>query len=303
VRFLRSLGDPIVRTYELPPLSRTTIYVNQVDPALAWADISAVLTSTQPIIVERSMYMNRPGEPFSAGHCSAGVTAPATQWFFAEGATGPFFDLFILLANPSDQEALVEMRYLTSTADVITKTLTVGPNSRRTIWVDEETFDGLGKALSDAAVSTTVTSLNGVEIIAERSMWWPDGHWYEAHNSSGATSTGTRWALADGEVGGPSNVQTYVLIANTSSTTGTAQVTLHFEDGSTVARTYTLAANSRTNVPIGDDFPASAGKTFGTIVESLGDTPARIVVERSMYSDADGVVWAAGTNASGTRLP
>ena len=33
----------------------------------------------QPIIVERAMYMNRPGQPFAAGHGSAGVTAPATQ--------------------------------------------------------------------------------------------------------------------------------------------------------------------------------------------------------------------------------
>ena len=27
------------------------------------------------------------------------------------------------------------------------------------------------------------------------------GGWYEAHNSPGATTTGTRWALAEGEVG------------------------------------------------------------------------------------------------------
>jgi len=303
IRFLRPAGAPLVRTYELPPLSRTTIYVNQVDPALAWNDVSAVLQSTQPIIVERSMYLNRPGEPFSAGHCSAGVTAPAMRWFFAEGATGPFFELFILLANPSDQEALVEMRYLTSTADVFTKDVTLAPNSRTTIWVDEEMFPGLGKALANAAVSTTVTSLNGVGIIAERSMWWPEGHWYEAHNSPGATSTGTRWALADGEVGGASRVQTYVLIANTSSTDGSARVTLRFEDATTAVRTYHLPPNSRTNVPVGDDFPMADGKRFGTIVESLGETPAQIVVEHAMYSNGGGVVWAAGTNALGTRLP
>ena len=31
-------------------------------------------------------------------------------------------------------------------------------------------------------------------------------------------------------------------------------------------------------------------------------TPAQIVVERAMYSDASGVHWAAGTNAVATRL-
>ena len=53
------------------------------------------------------MYLSRPGQPFAAGHDSAGVTAPATNWFFAEGATGGFFDLFILLANPEQPDAAV----------------------------------------------------------------------------------------------------------------------------------------------------------------------------------------------------
>jgi hypothetical protein len=36
-------------------------------------------------------------------------------------------------------------------------------------------------------------------------------------------------------------------------------------------------------------------------VESLGSTPAQEVVERAMYNSADGVVWAAGTSALGTK--
>jgi hypothetical protein len=58
-----------------------------------------------PVIVERAMYLDRAGQVFAAGHESAGVTAPATDWFLAEGATGTLFDLFILIANPSDTDA------------------------------------------------------------------------------------------------------------------------------------------------------------------------------------------------------
>ena len=54
-------------------------------PELASTDVSGVVTATQPIIVERAMYLSRPGQPFAAGHESAGVTAPATEWFLAEG--------------------------------------------------------------------------------------------------------------------------------------------------------------------------------------------------------------------------
>ena len=136
-------------------------------------------------------------------------------------------------------------------------------------------------------------------------MWWPSagGNWHEAHNSPGETTTGTRWAMAEGESGGPQGKQTYILIANTSAFAGTARVTLLFEDGTTAERTFTLPANSRTNVNVQVEFPAADGRRYGAVIESLGATPAQIVVERAMYSNANGVIWAAGTNALATKLP
>lgn len=186
---------------------------------------------------------------------------------------------------------------------VVVKTHTVAARSRFNIWVDLE--DAL---LADTAVSTTITSLNAVPIIVERTMWWPgptSDSWQEGHNSSGATETGTRWVLAEGEQGGPGNTETYVLIANTSGTPGSARVTLLFEDGTTAQQTFALAPSSRFNVAVGAMFSEAAGRRFGTIVESLavgGDAAAELVVERAMYSDAQGVVWAAGTNARATKL-
>ena len=103
VRYLRPSGQaPVERSYTLLPNSRKTIYVNGEGPSLASTDLSAVITADAPIIAERAMYTNKPGQPFAAGHESAGVTAPAMTWFLAEGATGPFFDLFVLVANPND---------------------------------------------------------------------------------------------------------------------------------------------------------------------------------------------------------
>ena len=46
--------------------------------------------------------------------------------------------------------------------------------------------------------------------------------------------------------------------------------------------------------------PTPNGRRFGVIVESVSAAgqvaPAQIVVERAMYSNANGVTWAAGTN-------
>jgi len=305
ITFLRPAGNaPVVLSYTLPPNSRTTVPVDSAAPELASTDVSGVITATQPIIVERSMYLNRPGQPFAAGHESAGVTAPSTSWFLAEGATGPFFELFVLIANPNPTASIVSVDYLQTNGTVLTKAYTVAANSRFTIWVDEEQFpDRSGnKALASASVSMRVRATNGVPIIVERAMWWPQPFWYEAHNAPGTTVTGTRWALAGGEVGGPTSLQTYVLIANTSATAGQARVTIYYEDGTSAQTTVDLLANSRTNVSIGDAFPASNGRRFSTIIDSLGASPAQLVVERSMYSNAGGVTWSAGTAEVATRL-
>ena len=56
------------------------------------------------------MYLDADGQLFGAGHDTAGVTAPAEQWFLAEGATGPTFDLFVLVANPTEPRCPIEAR-------------------------------------------------------------------------------------------------------------------------------------------------------------------------------------------------
>ena len=50
-------------------------------------------------------------------------------------------------------------------------------------------------------------------------MWWPGtaATWAEAHNSPGATTTGTAWGTAGGEDGGAQNRDTYLLMANTAT--------------------------------------------------------------------------------------
>ncbi len=298
---------PIVINYTVDPHSRRTIYVDQ-EPGLAATDVSAVIESTNavPIIVERSMYFSGNNIPFLGGHDSAGVIAPSAHWFFAEGATGSFFDMFLLLANPSaTQTAHVTLTYLLPDGTRVPVTHAIDPASRQTHNVQLE-----DPQLEGTAVSTIVES--DVPVIAERSMYWPQGDWTEAHNSPGATETGTVWAVAGGEEGGPFAAQTYVLIANTSNFAGSARITVLRESGMPLTVTLPLPANSRTNVPIGmtPGFEAVANGRYGVLVESLpvdqgqqGQQAAQIVIERATYSnDSSGTLWAAGAATLGTRL-
>jgi hypothetical protein len=64
-----------------------------------------------------------------------------------------------------------------------------------------------------------------------------------------------------------------------------------------------VAAQSRFNVDVGTQFgAAAANRRMGALVESLGASPAPIVVERAMYTNAGGRLWAAGTNALATKI-
>jgi Tol biopolymer transport system component len=300
VSFLRPAPlAPIVRNYTVPARSRFNIWVNLVDPGLAATDVSAEITTSHPVMVERALYRTNGGRTFNAGHESAAVAAPALTWYLAEGATGPYFDLFVLLANPQSVAANVRATFLKPDGSSIVRTYTVAPRSRFNIWVD--TVDA---ALADTAVSTTIEVLNNMPIIVERALWWPGGAdtWAEAHNSAGATTTAAAWAIASGEDGGPANAETYVLVANTDNEDVSARVTLFFEDGSTLAREFLIPATSRFNVAIRPEFPAAAGRRFGVVVETIGGSPAPLIVEQAIYNDAGGVHWAAGSNALATVL-
>jgi hypothetical protein len=299
VRYLRLAGaPPIVKTYDVAPRTRHTIWVDDEDPGLAEAEMGATITSDVPIIVERAMYASTPAESFAAGHEGAGVAAPANTWFLAEGATGSFFDLYVLVANPNTTASQLTVTYLLPGGVHFTKPYTVTGESRLTISVDGE-----DPRLADTPVSVIVASTNNQPVVVERAMWWPSPNWYEAHLSAGATSTGTRWALADGEVstGGTTSgddIETYVLIANTSATAGSAELVIARGNGlPSITHTVDLPANSRVNVPISGLLPFGSRVTFSTFVTS----DVEIVVERAMYFDVGGVTWAAGTAALATK--
>jgi hypothetical protein len=255
------------------------------------------------------MYQSRAnGRPFEAGHASAGVSAPANSWFFAEGATGSFFDLFFLLANPHATPVTVRGTYLLPDGRTYIKRYAVEPSRRFTIWVDQETYEGeAGYPLAATAVSTTFEVVSGGPVVAERAMWWPGPThltWSEAHNSAGSTETALEWAVAEGELADAPRTDTYYLIANPSETAAVASVELLFEDGTPAAsKAFAVAPRSRLNVDVRYEFPSAAGKRFAAVVKSTGPAPATpLVVEWAVYADAPDRPWAAGAAALATKL-
>jgi hypothetical protein len=286
---------PIVRAYPLLPNSRRTIWVDQ-EPGLEATDVSARIDADQPIFAERAMYLSRPGQPFAGGTASAGVSTPATEWFIAEGATGSFFDLYILIGNPLPGAAEVTVTYLLPDGTSIAKMHQVAGHSRRTIAVAGE-----DARLVATSVAAAITATNGAPIVVERAMWWPSPDWYEGSVTAATSTAGPRWAFTGAYLDPRPDTETYLLVANLGA--AAAQVTITATIG-TCQVTVPVPARGRYTTGLKSLCPAAVSFTrpfrvSGT-VESDGPP---IVVERATYWSAAGQFWAAGASNLLTRLP
>jgi hypothetical protein len=297
VRYLRDNEPVFTFDYPLTRYQRFTVDIGS-HPELRTRTFGIEVTFDQPGVAERAMYFG--SDPlWLGGHESGGATSLSRSWFLAEGATGSYFKTYILLANPSSQEAHVNLDFLPSFGAVIHTTRTVPPNERRSVDISGEDL-----TLRNAAVATRVTS--DVPIVVERAQYWPGGPdtWQETHNSFGLTEAGTKWGLAEGRIGMAAHYQPYILVANPGATE--ANVTIRFlrdeaSGSAPFSRTFKVAPNSRFTV-FGDqgvDTSPLRDENFGAVLTS--DQP--IVVERALYSDALGIHWQAGSNATATRLP
>ncbi len=295
VKFLVEGGSPVNYPVVVPAHKRLTIYAGDI-PSIVNTSFGIDISSTQPITAERSMYFPHTGaRTFEGGHEAAGANAPSTHWFLAEGATGPFFETFVLLSNPNATAANATVTYLLPTGVTIPQSVSVPANGRLTIDVD-----GVDPRLGNTPVSTTVTS--DIGIIVERSMYWPDISigWKEAHNSVGVTDPALRWGISDGRVGGARNDQTYILLANPNTVSAEVQVRFLKAGVPPIVQTMTLGPTSRTNI-LANDVPGLGAGLFSADIQVLNYQP--IVVEKAMYWDSGGEIWAAGTGVVATPLP
>ena len=174
-----------------------------------------------PILVERAMYHDGAGPHVRRRPRRAGVTAPATSWFLAEGATGPFFDMFILLANPNAATDTTSRSTLSAAQrPVVTRQYSVAGNSRRTVYVDAE-----APGLANGRPRRSSSRSTAAPIVVERAMWWP-----ERRLDRGARQRRRHRHLVALGAGGRRSRRhardvTYVLVANTSAAAGQVKVT------------------------------------------------------------------------------
>lgn len=296
--FVPGGATPQTDEFTMPATSRRTVRVNAKIPASA---VSALVECTNglDIVVERSMYW--PGAARTGAHTSRALAGTATEWYLAEGATG-FFDVFILLVNIDPvAPATVTLTFQPEFGDPETKVVSVGANSRQTIWVNQ---DPDLQELASRAFSTKVTS--SIPIAVERAMYFPaqpaQGFWRGGHGNIGQTAPSTTWLFGEGFTGPgpgfPFQFDTFLLLNNPSGTgSPDAHVGVDFftDTSQTFHRDYTVGPGRRLSVWVDmiEDQPELANAAFSMRVTS--DEP--IIAERAMYFGTG--TWEDAHNVAG----
>jgi hypothetical protein len=190
------------------------------------------------VVVEGSLYWDgRRG-----GNGSIGVTAPAADWYLAEGCTAWGFDTYVQLLNPGAADATVDLEFVTGEAgfEPVTRSIEVPAGTRRTVWVND--------VVQGKDVSTRVRS--DVPVVAGRSMLWPVAGGRAGHVTNGMTATATEVFLPEGCTA--YGFDTWLLLQNPGDADVTATVTAMTEGGEEQVGTFAVKAKQRVTVHVND---------------------------------------------------
>jgi hypothetical protein len=241
-------------------------------------DASIKVESYTPVIAERAMYRNNRRE----GHDSIGTTAPAMDYYLAEGTTAWGFTTYVLVQNPQPTETEVTISYMTPGGPWQQPTFKMPANSRKTIRVNDYQ--------PNTDLSTRVHG--NQPIIAERAMYWgADKPLGEAcHDSIGMAQPHTSFYLPDGQTS--DGRETWTLIQNPNDTEVTVDISYLGPAGQgNVTFTQTIPMNSRRTFNMADR--GINGRA--AVMVTCKTEGKKIMVERAMYWNSRG----AGTDTIG----
>jgi photosystem II stability/assembly factor-like uncharacterized protein len=290
ITYLTPQGKQAGPKVVLPPESRST--VNVADTLSNDWEVSTVVESEQPIVVERAMYWDSPRIYRESSGGSIGSPFATDSWYLAEGSTGidsfGRFDTYICVANPGDADATVTLTFMTPDGQVAGPASTVGSGKRWTV-------DVSGWVPNQWSVATKVES--DKPVVAERSVYWtnPDSFRASAHNSIGAAETSTQWFLAEGSTGNGADgaFDTWVVLQNPGNHHAKAALYYETPAGQVPGPTVALGPHSRQTVNVAETVPDE----YSVSTRVISNNP--IVAERITYFNSAGVYRQAAQSSVG----
>ena len=264
VYFFLEGGATVDYVFWVGPHSRFTMPVDAF-PVVGAASFSMQVHADGPIVAERAMYFNK--GYIKGGHSTVGAAQPSLNWYFAEGCTQRFMESYILLGNPGDEDAFVNIDFYLKHGSLRHEYL-IAAHSRATIPISSQ------GGLSNEEMAFSVYS--NQPIVAERSVYYDLDSHRGGHATVGSAQSSEEWYFAEGYTDGA--FDTYILISNPGFTPANVEVVFERDDGATFVHSYTVEAQRRETVVV-DALPGLERASFATEVAS--DVP--IMAERAMY--------------------
>ncbi len=235
------------QTVTVPAKARGTISPNAVSMP---AHVAAVISSSQPIVVERPTYfinaITGTGGNISGAYDVVGAPNVAADWLFAEGYTGSGYREYLTLANLDPAKAAaVTITLKSKTGATGSTSINLGPQSQ-IIWNVNaaNTFSGATPEVSTEIVST------GMGIVVQREMYFMYKHTLPQQASSGTDVMGeigparhNAYNFSEGYTN--SGYNEWLTLQNPTTKNETVYVTLVNGNGQSSTQSFTVTANSR----------------------------------------------------------
>lgn len=266
VTYMTADGSEEPFNVEVPANSRKTIDVSEALPNNE--QVSATIISDRPVIAERAMYWNNR----QAGTCASGLTRTGTEWYLAEGCTGPGYETWVLLQNPGEGETTVGLTFMDESGTTEGPELSLGGGARMSVRLSDY-------MPGNWAVSTRVASDDPIAV--ERAMYWSDNA--GGHAETAVEAPKLRAFLAEGCTAG--GFESYILLQNPGKYDADVYITYLTSEGAIERDLLNVPAGKRVNVYLADDVGAQWE------VSAQVNSTVPIVVEHAIYwngTSADG---------------
>jgi endoglucanase len=296
-----------IQQVNVPGGTRGTIFPGNANPALP-SHVSAVVTSNQPVVVERPTYFSNINGG-NAGTVSGaadvvGVQSLSSDWLFAEGYTGGMFQENFVIANLDPSKAAANVTIHLEYTDGTTHSFQVTVNALSQVNWNVNTN---GANPTSQSVSAEITS-TGASVVVEREMFFKYNHVANGRNLAAMGGTdvigqvgpaaATAYSFAEGYCN--AGFDEWLTVQNPTANTETVNVSLVNAMGTIYTFPITVVAHSRYTVDIVAtvlQHMYQSGDTFKAFEVSMAlqSSSGPFVAERPMY-------WNASSTEGGTDV-
>ena len=207
------------------------------------------------------------------------TTQPSSEWYLAEGFTAENSSEQLVLANPYDQSAIVDIGF--ATADGSRLPLESHPVPARSVEVID--MDALA-ARDEPEVAVSVVAQRG-QIVVGRAQLYDGGGRLGYSMTLAAPSARSQWWFANG-LKGPDVVQRFSLYNPTEEAVEVTPLFLGISEGVTVEP---IAVPAREVVTFSSDGVAGLPDGRHALVFATADSSDSIVVERAITRTIDDI--------------